>query len=111
MKAPLASDRLDPAQIRRPQKWFTIVELSTAMADYIENFYNPAGRHSSISYLTPDECEALHVSEAFHRRIRVGRVALTCGRPRSISSAPFGIGGEPFGLIANETDVAVMPQM
>jgi hypothetical protein len=43
MKAPLASDRLDPAQIRRPQKWFTIVELSTAMADYIENFYNPAG--------------------------------------------------------------------
>ena len=45
------------------QKWFTVVELSTAMADYIENFYNPARRHSSISYLTPDECEALHLSE------------------------------------------------
>jgi putative transposase len=45
------------------QKWFTIVELSTAMADYIENFYNLARRHSSISYLTPDEYEALHLSE------------------------------------------------
>ena len=42
------------------QKWLTVVELSTAMADYIENFYNPARRHSSISYLTPNEYEALH---------------------------------------------------
>jgi hypothetical protein len=36
---------------------------AAAVADYIENFYNPARRHSSISYLTPDECEALHFSE------------------------------------------------
>jgi hypothetical protein len=37
----------------------TYVELATAMADYIVNFYNPLRRHSSLSYLTPDEFEAL----------------------------------------------------
>jgi putative transposase len=42
------------------QRWNTIVELSAAMADYIENFYNPARRHSSLNYLTPDEFEDLH---------------------------------------------------
>src|SRR5487761_2470783 len=35
------------------QRWITVVELSSAMADYIENFYNPARRHSSLNYLTP----------------------------------------------------------
>jgi putative transposase len=39
------------------QRWTTVVELSTAMADYIEIFYNPERRHSSIDY------EALHLSE------------------------------------------------
>jgi putative transposase len=39
--------------------WMTYVELATAMADYIVNFYNPLRRHSSIEYLTPDEFEAL----------------------------------------------------
>jgi transposase InsO family protein len=37
----------------------TFVELATAMADYIENFYNPSRRHSSLDYLTPDEFEAI----------------------------------------------------
>lgn len=41
------------------KKWMTYVELATAMADYIENFYNPRRRHSSLGYLTPDEFEAL----------------------------------------------------
>lgn len=35
------------------------VELATAIADYIVNFYNPLRRHSSLGYLTPDEFEAL----------------------------------------------------
>ncbi len=30
------------------------------MADYIEAFYNPAGRHSSIDYMTPKKYEDLH---------------------------------------------------
>jgi transposase InsO family protein len=41
------------------KKWLTYVELATAMADYIVNFYNPLRRHSSLEYLTPDEFEAL----------------------------------------------------
>ena len=42
------------------QRWITIVEHSAAMADYIENFYNPVRRHSPLGYLTPNEFEALH---------------------------------------------------
>jgi transposase InsO family protein len=41
------------------KKWMTYVELSTAMADYIVNFYNRRRRHSSLDYYTPDEFEAL----------------------------------------------------
>jgi transposase InsO family protein len=45
------------------QRWITIVELSVAMADYIENFYNLSRRHSSLSYFTPEEFENLQFSE------------------------------------------------
>ena len=41
------------------KKWLTYIELSTAIADYIVNFYNPTRRHSSLEYLTPEEFEAL----------------------------------------------------
>ena len=40
-----------------------LVELSVAMADYIENFYNRERRHSSLNYLTPDEFEDLHSTQ------------------------------------------------
>jgi len=42
------------------QRWRTSIELAIAIADYIENFYNPSSRHSSIGYLTPNEFEDLH---------------------------------------------------
>jgi len=45
------------------QRWMTIVELSSAMADYIENFYNPHRRHSSLNYLTPNEFEELQLTQ------------------------------------------------
>lgn len=45
------------------QRWITIVELSVAMADYIENFYNPVRRHSSLNYLTPNEFEELQLTQ------------------------------------------------
>ncbi len=45
------------------KRWMTHVELATAMADYIENFYNPTRRHSSLDYLTPDEFEALRSTD------------------------------------------------
>lgn len=41
------------------QKWRTVIELSLAMANYIEPFYNGERRHSSLNYLTPNEFEAL----------------------------------------------------
>ncbi len=40
----------------------TKVDHSVAIVDYIENFYNPR-RHSSLSYLTPNEFENLHLSQ------------------------------------------------
>ena len=35
------------------QSWKTVLELSSAMANWIDNFYNPLRRHSSLSYVTP----------------------------------------------------------
>ncbi len=37
--------------------WKTVVELSMAMVDYIENFHNTRRRHSSLDMLTPSEYE------------------------------------------------------
>ena len=34
-----------------------------AKAEWIEDFYNPIRRHSSLGYLTPNEFEALHSKE------------------------------------------------
>jgi transposase InsO family protein len=45
------------------QRWRTVLELAIAIADYIERFYNPARRHSSLGYLTPNEFEKLHSPE------------------------------------------------
>ena len=45
------------------QSWRTVAELSVAMAEWIEEFYNPIRRHSSLGYLTPIEYEALHSSQ------------------------------------------------
>ncbi len=42
------------------QKWHTIVELTSAIADWLENFYNTVRRHRALNYLTPDEFEGLH---------------------------------------------------
>jgi hypothetical protein len=42
------------------QKWRTKMELGLAMAEYIEDFYNPIRRHSSLGYLTPNEFEDVH---------------------------------------------------
>jgi len=42
------------------QRWRTKMDLALAMAEYIEDFYNPARRHSSLGYLTPNEFEDVH---------------------------------------------------
>ena len=45
------------------QRWRTNLELAVAMADYIDHFYNPVRRHSSLGYLTPNEFEDLHSAQ------------------------------------------------
>ena len=45
------------------QRWRTVLELAIAIADYIEHFYNPTRRHSSLGYLTPNEFEVLHSTQ------------------------------------------------
>jgi putative transposase len=42
------------------KKWRTKIELSIAMAEWIEHFYNPERLHSSLGYVPPLEFEALH---------------------------------------------------
>jgi transposase InsO family protein len=42
------------------KKWRTKIELSIAMAEWIEHFYNPERLHSSLGYVPPVEFEALH---------------------------------------------------
>ena len=37
------------------QSWRTNLQLAVGMADYIENFYNTARRHSALNYLSPTE--------------------------------------------------------
>ena len=44
------------------RKWTTIVELSVAMADYIENFHNTTRRHSALDILTPTEYETINTT-------------------------------------------------
>jgi hypothetical protein len=41
----------------------TKVDHSVAIVDYIENFYNPRRRPSSLNYLTPNEFENLHLTQ------------------------------------------------
>jgi transposase InsO family protein len=39
------------------KRWKTRLELSNAMFDYIEIFYNRQRRHSSLDYVSPIEFE------------------------------------------------------
>ena len=43
------------------KKWRTKIELSIAIAEWIEHFYNPERLHSSLGYVPPVEFEALHL--------------------------------------------------
>ena len=41
-------------------KWSWVSSFSSAMAEWIEDFYNTARRHSALNYLAPTEFEDLH---------------------------------------------------
>jgi len=42
--------------------WASRVELAAGMFDWIEGWYNPRRRHSSLGYLSPAQFEALHTA-------------------------------------------------
>jgi transposase InsO family protein len=44
------------------QHWSTRVELASAIFEWIEGWYNPRRRHSSLGNLSPHEFEALHTA-------------------------------------------------
>lgn len=44
------------------RRWQTRAELAQAIFEWIEAFYNPQRRHSSIGYLSPIEYENRHTS-------------------------------------------------
>lgn len=45
------------------QRWRTVLELSGAIADWLDNFYNTERRHSALNYLTPVEFETLQLTQ------------------------------------------------
>ena len=45
------------------KRWKTRVELSNAMFDYIEIFYNRQRRHSQLDYVSPIEFELASTSQ------------------------------------------------
>lgn len=42
--------------------WSTRAELTNAMFEWIEAFYNPVRRHSALDYKSPIEFESLHTT-------------------------------------------------
>lgn len=46
------------------RRWATKDELASAIFEWIEAWYNPRRRHSSLGYLAPAEFEALHTAAA-----------------------------------------------
>lgn len=45
------------------KRWTTRIELSNAMFDYVEVFYNRRRRHSQLDYLSPIEYERMLAKE------------------------------------------------
>jgi transposase InsO family protein len=40
--------------------WTSRVELASAIFEWIEGWYNPRRRHSSLGFVSPHDFEALH---------------------------------------------------
>ena len=44
------------------RRWTTRAELTAAIFEWIEAWYNPTRRHSALAYRSPAEFEALHTA-------------------------------------------------
>jgi hypothetical protein len=58
-----------PIESLNRRRWGTIIELSSAKADHIENFSNPHRRDATLNYLAPAEFENLNCVEIQTSRI------------------------------------------
>jgi hypothetical protein len=86
----LECELLDRRTFRTP------VQARTALFRYIEGWYNPRRRHSSLDYLSPANFEAKHWPES----VRVlGLVELTVVP----TSTLVGLGSTPLAAEASET--------
>ena len=57
------------------RSWPTRQELCLEVFEYIEGFYNPRRRHSTLGMLSPDEFEAQHADIA---RTRARKTSTAC---------------------------------
>lgn len=44
------------------QSWASVEDLGSALFEWIETWYNPRRRHTSLGMLSPVEYEALHTT-------------------------------------------------
>jgi hypothetical protein len=65
--------------------WSTRAELASAIFEYIEAFYNPTRRHTSIGSLSPIDFEALHTAA----EIAAGSSQPTCPDKRGKLTEPI----------------------
>jgi putative transposase len=49
-------------ELLNTRRWATTIELASAMADYIDNFYDVERRHSYLGNISPTEFETLWTS-------------------------------------------------
>ena len=75
------------------QSWPTRAEARTAIFEYIEGWYNPRRRHSTLGYLSPIEFERNHTElaqqalEGLDFGQRIGRVDLAEGLRRAYNAS------------------------
>src|SRR6266487_1524577 len=67
------------------RRWKTRKELATAVFEYIEGFYNPRRRHSSIGYLSPVDYEHRHHAATVDRDAHQPAAVLA-----AVKDKPFG---------------------
>ena len=54
----------------RDERFLTRAHARTAIAEWIEVFYNCRRRHSTLGYLSPVEFERTHATREHRRRVR-----------------------------------------
>ena len=77
----------------------TQTEARRAAFEFIEGFYNPRRRHSSIGYLSPIDCERQHLRCGSHPRD--GRMALPGAEPKNVSKREGNMPSDQIALIPN----------